>query len=237
MPVTLQQRPVLKAPQAPRPPRRKPLLVRLLWPLFLTALLAALIITLAVTRKPQADPGEPQTSAETKTAAEQELPDWIIAAYIPVDGASRRGEKLEGLTGIVIHYVGNPGTTAMQNRNWFANADSDVSSHFVVGLEGEIVLCVPLDEKASASNQANTDTISVEVCHPDETGKFTEESEAALVKLLTYLCRRFDLSPDSVIRHYDVTGKICPKYYVEHEEAYLAMKERVREALSREETA
>ena len=24
----------------------------------------------------------------------------------------------------------------------------------------------------------------------------------------------------SVIRHYDVTGKICPKYYVEHEDAW-----------------
>ena len=26
---------------------------------------------------------------------------------------------------------------------------------------------------------------------------------------------------EQVIRHYDVTGKICPKYYVEHEEAWL----------------
>ena len=176
-----------------------------------------------------------QAERTTGTGEEEEtglpLPEWVETAYIPVDGASRRGEKLEGLTGIVVHYVGNPGTTARQNRNWYADPASEVSSHFLIGLEGEVLLCVPLDEKSSASNQANSTTISIEVCHPDETGKFTKASEDRLVELLTYLCRRFDLSPDSVIRHYDVTGKICPKYYVEHEDAYLAMKERVKKAL------
>lgn len=162
------------------------------------------------------------------------LPEWVQTAFIPVDGASRRGEKLEELTGIVVHYVGNPGTTARQNRNWYASPESEVSSHFLIGLEGEVILCVPLDEKSSASNQANATTISIEVCHPDETGKFTKASEDRLVELLTYLCRRFELTSDSIIRHYDVTGKICPKYYVEHEDAYLAMKERVRQALLEE---
>ena len=162
---------------------------------------------------------------------EETLPEWIEEAIIPIDGVSRRGEKLDGLTGIVVHYVGNPGTTARQNRSWYADPESEVSSHFLIGLDGEILLCVPLDEKSSASNHANSTTLSIEVCHPDESGKFTEESEAALVRLLAYLCRRFDLPVDSIIRHYDVTGKICPKYYVEHEDAYLAMKERVRRAL------
>ena len=29
---------------------------------------------------------------------------------------------------------------------------------------------------------------------------------------------------DDVIRHYDVTGKNCPKYYVEHEDAWKQFK-------------
>ena len=168
--------------------------------------------------------------------ASQTLPEWILPSFIPVDGASRRGEALEGVEGIVIHYVGNPGTTARQNRDWFANPESEVSSHFVIGLDGEILMCVPLTEKSSASNEANGTTLSIEVCHPDETGKFTRESEEALVKLLAYLCRRFDLTVDKIIRHFDVTGKICPKYYVEHEDAYAAMKKRV-EASLREDAA
>ncbi|MBP5289541.1 MAG: N-acetylmuramoyl-L-alanine amidase [Clostridia bacterium] len=165
---------------------------------------------------------------------EDPLPSWIQRAVIPVDGVSRRGEKLEGLTGIVIHYVGNPGTTARQNRNWYADPESEVSSHFIIGLKGEVLLCVPLDEKSSASNHANATTLSVEVCHPDETGQFTKASEDRLVELLAYLCRRYDLPVSGIIRHYDVTGKNCPKYYVEHEEAYLAMKKRVRAALEEE---
>ena len=28
-----------------------------------------------------------------------------------------------------------------------------------------------------------------------------------------------------MIRHYDVTGKMCPKYYVEHEDAWLVFKQ------------
>lgn len=152
------------------------------------------------------------------TAAD--VPDWVDVQLIPVDGASRRGDKLEAVNDIVIHYVGNPGTGAQNNRNWFANPDSEVSAHFVVGLEGEVILCVPLDEKSSASNWRNRDTISVEVCHPDETGVFTDASYDSLVRLTAWLCDTYGLTARHVIRHYDVTGKKCPLYFVEHEDAW-----------------
>ena len=44
---------------------------------------------------------------------------------------------------------------------------------------------------------------------------------------------RYQLSVDDVIRHYDVTGKICPKYYVENEDAWEQMKEDIREEINR----
>ncbi len=34
-----------------------------------------------------------------------------------------------------------------------------------------------------------------------------------------------------MIRHYDVTGKVCPKYFVEHEEAWQQFKEEVAAAV------
>ena len=76
---------------------------------------------------------------------------------------------------IVIHYVGNPGTTAKANRNYFESLSSGetetyASSHFIVGLEGEVIQCIPLTEIAYASNIRNEDTVAIEVCHPDETG-------------------------------------------------------------------
>lgn len=149
-----------------------------------------------------------------------QLPDPVEVALIDVDGHSRRGEKLTGLNDVVIHYVGNPGTTARANRNWYANAQSQVSSHFLVGLEGEILQCVPLDEKSSASNWRNGDTISIEVCHPDESGKFNDASYDALVALTAWLLDASGLDESHVIRHYDITGKDCPKYFVEHEDAW-----------------
>lgn len=147
------------------------------------------------------------------------VPASVEQALLPV-GYARSGRRLEDIRGIVIHYVGNPDTTAMNNRNYFAREDTEVCSHFVVGLEGEVVQCVPLWERSAASNQRNKDTISIEVCHPDETGKFNEDTYTSLVRLTAWLCRETNLKPDAVIRHYDVTGKACPLYYVRHPDAW-----------------
>lgn len=155
---------------------------------------------------------------------EVESPEWVDVQLISVDGTSRRGEKLEGVTDIVIHYVGNPGTTAQQNRNWYENPESEVSSHFVVGLDGEIIQCLPLDEKSSATNWRNSDTISIEVCHPDDTGKFTDAGYASSVKLTAWLLDTCGLDASHLIRHYDVTGKECPRYFVQNEDAWTQFK-------------
>ena len=152
------------------------------------------------------------------------IPDWIDQQIIKVDGDSRRGVYLEGVRDIVIHYVGNPGSTAQQNRDYYANPASDVSSHFVIGLKGEIIQCIPLHEKSSASNHRNKDTISIEVCHPDESGKFTDASYQSLVKLTVWLCEICDLDSGDVIRHYDITGKQCPLYFVTHEDIWETFK-------------
>ena len=155
------------------------------------------------------------------------IPDWIDQQIIEIDGDSRRGVYLEGVRDIVIHYVGNPGTTAQQNRDYFSSSISDVSSHFVIGLDGEIIQCIPLYEKSSASNHRNRDTISIEVCHPDESGKFTDAAYQSLVKLTAWLCEICDLDSGDVSRHYDITGKQCPLYFVTHEDAWEQFKKDV----------
>ena len=154
--------------------------------------------------------------------SEIQAPDWYTQDFLTVNPYSRPGTKREHVRDIVIHYVANPGTSAIQNRNYFeglkdqtGSKTTSVSSHFVIGLEGEVVQCVPLNEVAYASNNRNSDTISIECCHPDETGKFYDSTYQTLVNLCAYLCVEFDLKPDDVIRHYDVTGKICPKYFVD----------------------
>jgi len=144
---------------------------------------------------------------------------------------SRPQKAVDKITGIVIHYTANPGTTAMNNRDYFESLkdtqDNYVSSHFVVGIDGEIVQCIPTTEVAYASNERNHDTISIEVCHMDESGVFSSATYDSLVSLTGWLCLYLDVPPENVIRHYDVTGKICPKYYVEHEDAWEFFKQDV----------
>ena len=172
------------------------------------------------------------------TVRDEPVPDWVDVQLIDIDGASRRGVKLEEINDIVVHYVGNPGTTAQQNRNYFNNPDSEVSSHFVIGLDGEVIQCVPLDEKSSATSERNRDTISIEVCHPDETGAFSPAAYQQVVELTAWLCRTFRLDPETeVIRHYDVTGKVCPRYYVENPDAWDAFRADVAAEMEVQEAA
>ncbi len=153
-----------------------------------------------------------------------ELPEWIGEAHIPVNEFSRPGKRTDDIVGIVVHYVGNPGTSAEANRNYFAglaiSGATYASSNFIIGLDGEIIECVPLGEVAYCSNKRNNDTVSIECCHPDGSGEFTAETYASLVKLCRWLCDVYGIGSGGIIRHYDVTGKLCPLYFVEHEDEW-----------------
>lgn len=121
-------------------------------------------------------------------------------------------------TAIAWHYVGNPNTTALANRNYFEGLkdshETKASSHYIIGLEGEIIQCIPDVEKSFCTNEANDYTISIECCHPDNTGKFTEATYKSMVWLGKYLMQKYDIKNN--IRHYDITGKICPKWFVDN---------------------
>lgn len=158
--------------------------------------------------------------------ADVAVPDYVRQDYLTVNEWSRPGTELKEIRGVVIHYVGNPGTTAQANRNYFESLSSGkegtyASSHFIVGLEGEVIQCIPLDEIAYASNTRNGDTVAIEVCHPDETGAFSPVTYDRVVELTAWLCREFRLDPEAdVIRHYDVTGKVCPRHFVDDPESW-----------------
>ncbi len=159
-------------------------------------------------------------------------PDYVNVDLIDV-GLARTGVRLREVNNIVVHYTGNPASTAQNNRDYFDKIDTTVCSHFVIGLEGEIIQCVPLDEKSAASNNRNLDTISIEVCHPTDDGKFNDATLDALVKLTAWLCDNSGLDEKDVIRHYDITGKLCPLYFVENETEWDAFLLSVKEELKK----
>lgn len=166
-------------------------------------------------------------------------PDWVTQDFFEVNPYSRPGIKMKQVNEIIIHYVANPGTSAKQNWNYFNNLKdqkgdnaTSASSHFVIGLDGEILQGIPLDEIAySTSKEKNLDSVSIENCHPDETGKFTDATYNSLVRLTAWLCLELDLTEKDVIRHYDATGKDCPRYFVAYEDEWNAFLKDVKAEL------
>ncbi len=154
----------------------------------------------------------------------EEAPDFTVDLLTP-NQYSRPQMALKEVKGIVVHYTANPGTTAEQNRSYFESLKetqkTKASSHFVVGIDGKIIQCIPSSEICYASNERNEDTLAIECCHQDETGQFTQETYDSLVELTAWLCGKFNLPVESVIRHYDVTGKDAWVKFKEDVQKYL----------------
>ena len=176
---------------------------------------------------------------ETTGTRIQGLPAEVYAAhpnwtedFLTVNEYSRPGDPLTEVKNIFVHYTANPGTSAAQNRSYFEqlkdNHERSASAHFIIGYNGEILQCVPLDEIAYAVQTRNEDSISIECCYKAENGQFTQETYDSLIRLLKWLTDAYDLEPDDILRHYDCGGKKCPIYYTEHEDAWNQLKEDVR---------
>jgi len=168
-----------------------------------------------------------------------EVPDWVKQEFIRKNIFSRPDVSRRKINNIVLHYVANPGSSAEGNRNYFDSlADQDsqkggtsTSSHFIVGLEGEVIQCIPINEIAYANAPRNEDTLSIEVCHPDDTGKYSDATYESVVRLTAWLCTQLKLKSSDVVRHYDINGKLCPKYYVEHEEEWKQLRKDIDAAM------
>jgi N-acetylmuramoyl-L-alanine amidase len=168
--------------------------------------------------------------------------------FLTVNPFSRPGKKLSGVKGVVVHYVGNPGTSALANRNYWEGLKSQsldnpkavfASAHFVVGLRGEVVQALPLDETAyhcgakfyksealsRLGRYPNNCTLGVEACHAKADGRLNPETWLRAVDLAASLCKQFNLDPmKDIWRHWDVTGKPCPLWFVEESEAFERFK-------------
>lgn len=157
-------------------------------------------------------------------------PEWTEDFLTPNE-YSRPGEPLESVKNVFVHYTANPGTSAAQNRSYFEwqkdTHEASVSAHFIIGYEGEIIQCVPLDEIAYAVMTRNYDSVSIECCYLEEDGAFTQETYDSLISLLAWLTDIYDLDSEDILRHYDCGGKKCPLYYTEHEDAWEQLKKDV----------
>lgn len=166
----------------------------------------------------------------------------IDERFLTINSYSRSGEKQNKIEKIVVHWVGNVGSSAIANRNYFESLATShntyASSHYIIGLNGEIIQCIPENEVAfhSGSYSMNRKSIGIENCHPDWEGKFNEKTYKSLVALCVNICKRHNLGIDAIIRHYDVTEKECPRYYVRNEQAWIQFKNDVSNKLGQAAT-
>jgi N-acetylmuramoyl-L-alanine amidase len=176
----------------------------------------------------------------------------INADFLTKNTFSRPGRLLLNVKGIVIHWVGNANSTARGNRNYFENLKRQqgnancryASAHYIIGLDGEIIQCIPDDEMAyhvgslvyteqalkRLSAYPNNCTIGIELCHPEKkealknpalwVGKFNEATLSSCRELMQSLLKKHGLFPENVWRHFDITGKDCPRYFVRNENAW-----------------
>lgn len=158
-------------------------------------------------------------------------PPDMIEDLLEINEYSRPGTPLSKVNSIFVHYTANPGTSAAQNRSYFANLaethERSASAHLIIGYDGELIQCIPFDEQAYAVMTRNEDSISIECCYLSEDGAFTQETYDTLVHTLAWLLEQYDLSTEDILRHYDCGGKLCPLYYAENEGAWKELRQDV----------
>lgn len=76
----------------------------------------------------------------------------IYEILLTINKYSRPGTKLNMIDGIIVHYVGNPNTSALGSCSYFEGlrdgSGISASAHYIIGLQGEIIQCILDNEVA-----------------------------------------------------------------------------------------
>lgn len=133
---------------------------------------------------------------------------------------------------LVVHYTAAPGDTAENNGRYFAREKTGSSAHYFVD-EHKVVRSVPEEYVAwhcGASRYRhpkcrNQNSIGIEICTKgaDGTYWFAPEAVERAKDVTRHLMQKYGITEDRVLRHYDVTGKLCPAPFVD-EVAWEAFK-------------
>lgn len=129
---------------------------------------------------------------------------------------------LDSIRFIVIHYTANDGDTANNNCLYFKNNVVRSSAHYFVDDDG-VMQSVPDDRIAwhcgaktyKHAYCRNANSIGVELCDDVKDGNVYPSAKtiANAIELVEHLMKKYNVPRVNVIRHYDVTGKLCPAYW------------------------
>ena len=133
---------------------------------------------------------------------------------------------------IVIHYTANDGDTALSNAKYFAKGNRGASAHYFVdsnnivqSVEDNYVAWSVGGSKYSDCSKTgggkfygkctNSNSLSIEICDDIKNNAIypTEAAINNVIDLVRTLMKKYNISINNVIRHFDVTGKKCPMYW------------------------
>ena len=132
---------------------------------------------------------------------------------------------------IVVHFTANDGDSDESNARYFKNNIVKASAHYFVD-DDSVTQSVPDNyvaysvggDKYKNTKGAkyfnivnNTNSLNIELCDTVKNGKndLSAKTRANAILLIKQKAKKYGIDRNHIIRHYDVTGKNCPKYFVE----------------------
>ena len=144
-------------------------------------------------------------------------------------GGTRSTSKIQW---IVIHYTANDGDRDESNGRYFANNVVKASAHYFVDsdsvtqsvADNRVAYAVGGKKYADCGKTGcgkyygkvtNTNSISIELCDDVKNGTIYPSAKTIenALELTEYLMKKYNIPKSNVIRHFDVNGKPCPKYW------------------------
>ncbi len=140
---------------------------------------------------------------------------------------------------IVVHYTANDGDTARNNGNYFSQPNRNASAHYFVD-ENEIIQSVKDTDTAwhcgaksyKHPKCRNDNSVGIEMCsEKDDKGQYyiNQATQNRTIRLIKVLMGKYNIPIENVLRHYDVTGKICPEPFVRNQVQWLDFKKMLNE--------
>lgn len=156
--------------------------------------------------------------------------------------SSKVRDKANVVEYIVIHNTGNKGDNAYNNGVYFRDRNTrEAGAHFFVDRGGAIVKSIPMNRAAWAvggdkyngtkgakyyGKCTNYNSVSIELC--DIVDYDPSEAQIKAVNELIKYIRIYCPKAKNVIRHYDVTGKMCPVRYTDNKKWNSLKKELIK---------
>lgn len=128
---------------------------------------------------------------------------------------SRRGNSIRYL---VIHDTGNPnkGAGALAHQNYVENNTRGASAHYfvddkvIVQYVGDSLSAGSIGDGKGKYGITNANSLSIEMCINSD-GDYAKTYKNT-VELAKNLMKKFNISIDRVVRHYDASRKSCPSH-------------------------